>query len=423
MKQFPTFQGAGYFANIKRLRRDSLAFLLDAASRSPDLFRISFGLEQLFVINDPEAIREILIEQKDGFEVGWGSANVMATYLGRGILTTRGDRWKESRADLQAQLNQKQLDRCQPLIDRHVGRLLDQWAIAARQGAAVTATSDLLELTLRILCSALYDYEVEDGDAARYVEAIGVLQTDLFANRSEGVHFLRFLPTSRNRRLLKATRDLYALAEKIIDATPSDGVVKSRCPFHDWSRRNSASEIKAKEKVLSLLMAGPESVSNTLSWALLLLAKHPEFADPRLVPEIVQETLRLYPAGWAFERRCMRETSVQGFRIPKGATLVISPFLLHRNPRIWENALAFDPERFRAGRTTSVSKYGFIPFGAGHRSCIGSRLATMELETALEAIIKNFNLALASDPEVRPKGYFKLRPEADIKLTLRQKAK
>ena len=135
---------------------------------------------------------------------------------------------------------------------------------------------------------------------------------------------------------------------------------------------------------------------------------------PDLLDKILAEMVRLYPAGWAFERCACEATSLGGEPIAKGTRLLFSPFLLHRNPRVWKNPEDFDPDRFQESITApaGIPKYGFLPFGAGPRSCIGARMVWTEMRLILKALVGQCQLTLdlpTGEPALQPGGSFKIR--------------
>ena len=125
--------------------------------------------------------------------------------------------------------------------------------------------------------------------------------------------------------------------------------------------------------------------------------------------QVIQEILRLYPVAWCFDREATRDEVVGGFAVPRGALAVISPYLLHRNPRFWENPEHFDPERFAPGRMPVRGSY--IPFGLGPRACIGARFAQIQLRLLLPALIRNWSFAPLShrSPEAQPMFTLRMR--------------
>lgn len=201
-------------------------------------------------------------------------------------------------------------------------------------------------------------------------------------------------------------------------------------------QRFSRSELQAE--VLTLLIAGHETTAAALAWTWQLLAWHPE-AQQRLRDEVtgilgnapasmarlaelpylrmvLDEALRLYPPAWGFTRRAEDNDVVMGYRIPKGARIIISPYVLHRREELWERPDEFVPERFAADVAQARSPYAYIPFGAGPRQCIGKRFALVEAQLILSNLIRGFRVSPLDPTPVEPVAHATLRPLRPIRL-------
>ncbi len=158
------------------------------------------------------------------------------------------------------------------------------------------------------------------------------------------------------------------------------------------------------------IAAAYDTTAHTLAFALWELAGRPEFNDPEVTDSVVQETLRLYPAGWIGSRITTRATEFEGVPIPAGKMVLYSPYLTHRDPQLWTNPRAFEPERFRQ----PLPAWGYLPFAAGERTCLGAALATLMLRTVL-AGFSGAELSRIS-LDVQPKGIITLTPGRPIIL-------
>jgi len=153
----------------------------------------------------------------------------------------------------------------------------------------------------------------------------------------------------------------------------------------------------AVEEIRVSLAAGYDTTAHTLAWALWHLADAPSWRRRDTLPQVIEETLRLYPAGWIGSRVAVRDTEVAGVRLRSGTLVMYSPYLTHRDPRQWDDPDTFRPERFSAGKPA----WGFIPFSAGRRTCLGTHLARRMLHTALEPFCDGTLRQLAGDASVR----------------------
>ncbi|HEY1489381.1 MAG TPA: cytochrome P450 [Micromonosporaceae bacterium] len=167
----------------------------------------------------------------------------------------------------------------------------------------------------------------------------------------------------------------------------------------------------AGEEIRVALAAGYDTTAHTLAWALWHLAGAPQWRHPDLLAPVLDEVLRLYPAGWIGSRVCRRDVHVAGVDVAAGSLVMYSPFLTHRDPELWPEPAAFKPERFAAGKPA----WAFIPFSAGRRTCLGAHLARMMLLTALERCCEEPLMQGEGDPAVRTS--ISLRPAGPLWIT------
>jgi cytochrome P450 len=182
---------------------------------------------------------------------------------------------------------------------------------------------------------------------------------------------------------------------------------------------------------MTIFFAGHETSAAVLSWAWYLLDRHPDVAGrlrdelgdagttmadlPRrpLLGQVVRETLRLYPPAWVFDRSPRHDVEVAGFTLPKGANVLLSPWVAHRDPDRWPDPHAFRPERFEAGLP---ARGAYLPFGDGPRMCVGNRFAETEIALVLATMLPLVRLSRVDDRPVRPEGDATLRPAGGLRM-------
>lgn len=202
-------------------------------------------------------------------------------------------------------------------------------------------------------------------------------------------------------------------------------------------------DIEVLSQAFIFIFAGYEPTSNTLGYLAYELALHPD-VQQKLVEEIdsafpnkapltyetvmqleyldmtMNETLRLFPLGGRIERVCKKDVEINGVTIPKGAAVMIPPYILHRNPEHWPNPDEFRPERFSKENKDSIDPYTYLPFGAGPRNCIGMRFALLSLKVAIVALLQHFTFQICKETQVPLKlsSHGLLSPEKPIILKL-----
>jgi cytochrome P450 len=301
-------------------------------------------------------------------------------------------------------------------------------------------------LTLRIVARTLFDTDV----TARIEEVarLGNWIQDFYYLRFASLRFLipTWLPTPGNRQLARATRRLDDVVYGIIRERRPDearGDLLSMLLLARDEQGRGMDERQVRDEVMTLLLAGHETTALALSWAFLMLDRHPEARDrleaelgevvgdaqptPADVPmlpyaqAVVNETLRLYPPAYVTGREAIRTTTVAGTRIPKRHLVLISMYTTHRDPRFFDEPDTFRPERWLDGLEKRLPRGAYIPFGLGSRKCIGASFAMMEATLLLATIARRWRFELApGDIPTHPS--ITLRPAAAMPGRLRSVA-
>jgi cytochrome P450 len=200
------------------------------------------------------------------------------------------------------------------------------------------------------------------------------------------------------------------------------------------------SDQQLRDEAMTLFLAGHETTALALAWGWYLLAQHrdvveklqaelrhvlggrtPTAADlPNLLytDMIVQEVMRLYPPAYAIGRQAIRTCTIGGYPVPAGGTVLMSQWVVHRDPRYFDDPERFYPERWADGLAKRLPRYAYFPFGGGQRVCIGNTFALMELPLVLATIAQRFCFSLPPGPPVLPKPQLTLQPNRPVLLKL-----
>jgi len=198
------------------------------------------------------------------------------------------------------------------------------------------------------------------------------------------------------------------------------------------------SDSQVRDEIMTMLIAGHETVASALTWTWYLLSQNPQEQerlrdeinsvlqdrDPRAedLPAmqrtacIFSEALRLYPPAWVITRKAIEEDDLCGYHIPSGALVIISPYVVHRRNDFWEDPLAFQPDRFLADAESKQHRFSYIPFGGGPRLCIGSQFAAVEAHLIMAMITQKCRLVLDPSAQIKMDALVTLRPQHGLPM-------
>jgi cytochrome P450 len=308
--------------------------------------------------------------------------------------------------------------------------------------ATIDVGAEMTRLTLAVVGRSLFGTEVGDeaervagviGSIAnrggRLQSVIAALAPLMFAVRTRLPSSARFV-FGKERATLEAVVDPIVARKR---AHPGgDDLLATLLEMRD-DEGNGLGDDDIRNELITFVLAGHETTSSALTWCWYLLAKHPaiearlhreldavlgsrpptldDVAQLRYTAHIFDETLRLYPPAAAFGRRPLTDVTVGGYRIPRGASVFLSPFVTHRNPRYFRDPDAFVPERWE---DEPPPKFAFFPFGGGSKMCIGEPFARAEGVLVLATLARRFRLRIDDAGDVAPGPSALLRPSRAI---------
>jgi len=420
-------------------------------SRQGGVVPLKIGLTRGHLVSDPVLVRHVLLDNIDNYDKHTPAFNAVRVVLGNGMLTSGGAFWKRQRRIAQPAFLGESVRHFGPVITRLAAETAGAWERAAAAGETVDACTDMMKVTLRIVAETLFGDDLA-GDAAEINRVFPVILACLAARVTSPIRPPLWLPTANNRRLRPALESLNRVVERMIatkrrrlDAGggPQDGhrdVLTTLMLARDEATGESMSDAQLRDEVMTLLIAGHETTANALSWMWYLLDRHPDEQE-RLRAELVvatggrsptvddlpqlprlkavfQETLRLYPPVWMFDRRALRPDDLAGTKVAAGDLVIFCPYAIHRLPELWSDPEAFRPERFEAGHKEQKNMFAYLPFSAGPRTCIGNNFATIEAQIIMGTLLSRFRARLADPSPVTPKPRVTLRTSRPIVLRL-----
>jgi cytochrome P450 len=432
------------------LRRDLLTTFEDAHRRYGDVVRISAGPPGLrvvmYVVFSPEGVRQVLTGTGQRYTKENLFYREAAAMLGDGLLTSEGDRWQRQKRFIQPLFTRHRVAGYVEVMAEETAALIGRWHAAARHGGMVDASEDMMRLTLAVIGRVLFG---DDLDKATPVlrEALPVVSAHVLRRGQSPLRFPASWPTPANRRAARAQRQLYEVVKGIIDrrraSTAGDDLLslllRARDP--DAIGADALDDTEVRDQVLIFLLAGHETTATALTFALHLLGRHPEvqlrvrieaeqvlgtdnqattverIAALTYTTQVVKEAMRLYPPAYGMGRQIPAGDMIDGYRLPPGADVLVSPWVTHRHPRIWQTPQRFNPDRFSPAQENQRHRYAYLPFGGGPRACIGQYFSMLEATLATASIVRAFGLHAPLGPVPLTIG-ITLRPAGPVPLTL-----
>lgn len=438
----PGPKGHWLAGNLPGFRDDRLGFLTHLAETYGDCVAIRLGPRRLMVVNHPDLVEDVLVTKNRSFKKHFALRQTRDT-LGNGILTSEGDFWRKQRRLAQPAFHRERIAAHAAMMVESTERMLRDWADGQRRDAR----EDMMRLTLQIVAKALFDADVS-GDAADASAAMDTTLKAFTARVSRVLKFPNWVPTPLNVRTRRAVARLDAIIFRIISARRASGegrgdLLSMLLEARDEDDGTRMTDRQLRDEAMTLFMAGHETTANTLAWVWYLLATHPEvesklhaeldnvltdrpptFDDlPRLpyAEHVVTEALRLYPTVWILGREATEPCEVGGYHVPAGRTIFMSQWVIHRDPRFFDDPLTYRPERWADGLARRIHRYAYFPFGGGPRICIGSGFAMMEAVLLLATVARRYRLALAPGAAIKPLPTMTLRPEHGVGVILHRR--
>lgn len=423
---------------VPLIRRDPLRFLRQQVARHGDLLAFPMPRGRALLVNDPVGVRRVLLDRHRAYGKDTVQYTSLAEITGSGLLTADGDTWRLHRRIVRPAFRHAAFGGVAGHATSVAMGLRARWDAAPGQvlDADEAVMSAMLDLVGRTLFSADL---VEPGPriAAAVDEGLRLVV------RRAPSPLPRTWPTPGRRRLLRAVATLDAETARLVRARRARGVEADDDLLGLLLRAADTGEItpvEVRDEIITMIIAGHETVASALIWTLHLLASHPGVQDElaaeldgtlggrapgwddlpglRYTRAVVDESLRLFPPAWVISRRAVEDDVIGGVAVPAGTLVIMSPWLLHRRPGSWPDPQRFDPGRFLHGER-SAPRGDYLPFGLGPRLCIGRDLALVEAVLVLATLLAGRRVTAAT-PGAAPRvsALVTLRPEGGLPLRL-----
>ncbi|MGA2538277.1 MAG: cytochrome P450 [Terracidiphilus sp.] len=406
-------------------------------------YRILFRDVVLFF--DPSDIREVLVDKAASFGKD-RTQKRMKILLGEGLITSDGEAHKRGRRVAAPAFHRQRIQRYGEQMVQISQDFRDRW----KPGDSLDIAAEMMRLALQITARTLFDTEVTEEIHVINEQVNIIMDLYHYLVAMPRAELLLNTPLPKMRRFRQAKARLDEVVDGMIRARKADSagklaergdllsVLLASSDNEAGGAESKLSSDELRDQVLTLFLAGYETVANALAWTWFLLGQNPQ-AEARFHEEIdavlgsrrptledlprleymamvLSESMRLYPPAWAMGREALEDVSIGPYHVRKGSMIFFSQYIVHRDPRWFPHPERFWPERFTAEAKAARPKFAYFPFGGGGRQCIGESFAWMEAMLALATIAQRWRLALVPGQTIVAQPKITLRPSKGIRV-------
>lgn len=406
-----------------RFRRQPLEFI-ESLRPLGDVVPIRLGLKTTYIVNSPDLIRRVLVTEASKFESGGIQLEKVRPIIGNGLITLRGAAHRRHRRILQPAFHHSRMAHYAGVMQRLAATRADSW----EEGQRITADVEMMELAMAVVGKALFSTELDQDAVDEIVSSMPIVLRGVTRRMLAPTDLLEKLPTAENRRFNAAVRRIHEVVDRVIAdyrrAGQDRGDLASMMLLaRDEETGAGLSNVQVRDEVLTMLAAGTQTTATTMAWALHTMSIRDDIQDrayaevcevlgdraaayediERLdyIQRLLTETLRLYPPAWVLSRRASSEVNLGGHVLPPGTSVLLSPYVVHRDPSVYPDPDLFDVDRWLPERAKHVPRPAFIPFGAGHRRCIGEGFAWVEATIVLATVLRRWRVRPVAGQTVR----------------------
>jgi cytochrome P450 len=414
-------------------RRDPLRFFTECVRRHGDLVAMRLGPHRVYLLRHPHHVKHVLQDNARAYAKGPTVSRVRPLF-GESLTMVDGEHWRGRRRQVQPAFQPGLHAHFASVVSQAVAELLDRWKLLAGRGEPAELAGEMRRLTQTIIIRACFG-DISAGELQSLGHALDAAVTHVDRRLWSPVGWLD-VPSPASAHYRRALGELETFISRQTAeagrAGPPPGTMLAA--LLDATEPLTIPELH--DELKAFLFAGHTTTASALAWVWHVLSEHPKARElveeeclavlagrsprledlPRLgdTRRVIEETLRLYPPTWLTARSPGEDDSIDGYVIPAGALVLLSPYLTHRHPEVWDDPERFDPDRFMAARAATRPAFSYFPFGGGPRRCIGSAFATMEMQMIVATVAQHYRLSLLPANRALPAPGLTLRPGSPL---------
>lgn len=442
----PTLPGMPFLGSVTDFVSSngiSTDFLIRAQQTYGDVVHFKVMNQSFYLVSDPALIRQVLLEKVQDFykpDALSEKPRGLARFLGRGILTAGYEEWRPQRKLIQPLMQHNHISQYAETMVNMGARLLSRWQNGEERDIHV----DMTQVTMWIIAETMFGLDVEQSTE---LEEMGRLAQKIVVD--ELVSPLPGWMTGREGKSAKINAALTDLVARFMAERRAQGytdrhdLLSILLETRDENGQPMSDEF-LRNNILTMFFAGHETTANTLTWALYYLSQNPSVLKelerevdavleggrlPNLndLPNlpytlmVVKETMRIQPIVAMIPRVLGADTMLGNYQLKAGGMVLVSPYVLHHDPRRWAAPETFDPTRFSEENEPKIEKYTYFPFGGGPRICIGNHFALMEAHFLLALMVSRYRLTLVPGTNVIPLRQITTEPKDGMPMMIKRR--
>lgn len=457
LTQHPVSYEKGYpvIGCLPEFVKSPINFFSRMANENEELIEFNFAGMNVVLITDGDLAHQILVKEIRNFRKSDRDALIMGRVLGRGLVTNSDySHHKTQRKLIQPGFHFRRIQSYATTMGDYTSLFIQNWQTGQRD-----ISNDMFKLTMYIVCKTLFNMDMHtmSQESDKIGHTMKTVQDSIDHQFNQMIDFPNWVPTPSNLKLNKARKVLNTTMSKMIDARRAESSAFMNPdiePKHldmlsmlldaRYEDGSSMDDQLVMDELITLFVAGHETTSNALSWAIHLLSFHPEIQD-KLQDEldsvlqdrdarfedldkltytemVIKESMRLLPPAWILNaRQANQDIQLGPYLFPKDKVVFISPYANHRNPKYFDNPEQFDPGRFSTEREKAIPKHAYMPFGTGPRVCIGQSFAMMEAKLILATILNRFSVKADPEQKFEPQAQITLSNKGGMKVYLQKR--
>ncbi|QRO02134.1 cytochrome P450 [Archangium violaceum] len=418
MQTPPRVPGLPLLGTLPELLTRKLDYVSELRERHGDIFTLDLKVGEVVLLCHPRHAQHVFVDRARSYGKSGPVFDSLRTLLGNGLAMSEGDFWMRQRRMMQPAFHHQRLAALTQKMVEAIDECLEGWEAAAAAGEPFDIARAFNRVTMNVMVRTMFGAGLEPSETERVANAL-VYVIDFILLGFATQSLPGWVPVPGRARYREALRTIdetvFGVIERARRDTGGEATLLSLLlDMVDEESGERMSQRELRDEAVTLFLAGYETTSVTMAWAMHALTQQPHlfqrlqaeveravgtrvpgFADLTSLAwcrNVAQESLRLYPPVYWVARKAVEEDVIDGFRIPAGKSMAVMVHHIHRHPGEWEAPERFDPDRFTPERSAGRHKHAWVPFGAGQRQCIGKEFALMEAQLILARLAQRFHV-------------------------------